>query len=228
MKNIVAILTIIILGTYLSSCKKDNIDPVPPTDTTAKVAEFEVRGHQFIYSTLRFTANVTGKQRLEFDFGDGATVSVYDNEATHVYKEPGTYIVKMVVNQGADGSTTKAISITSGAQRMSGNNKWNFLLHKRRENYPPDHFPTESFQQQITLQIVNDTTITIPDIPEMPVRGPYIVTMQEVTDQYMLFRTADGKTTLSYDYEPQRGVINMVQKQGDVTWTLDGFADIYN
>lgn len=224
-KVLTALLLITIVCSFQACKKKDNgaVSITPPTHTP----DFSISGHPYIYSSIRFTSNYKDKVRLTFDFGDGVQSSVFGTEVKHVYKETGTYTVTMSVDEGKEGTVVQTLQITSGTQRMSGNNRWNFFLKKQETGKPLDFYPTESFQQQITLNIQDDNTILIPDIPQMYYRGPYKVTMSEVNDKYMIFKSEDELTTLSYDYADQRGGLKMVQVSGSYSWHLDGFADIY-
>ncbi|MCB0701017.1 MAG: PKD domain-containing protein [Chitinophagaceae bacterium] len=225
MRKIFASLLLVATVLTIQSCKKKDADndTFIPTHTP----DFKITGHQYIYSTVKFASNYSDRVRLNFDFGDSTQASIFGTEVTHVYQKTGTYTVTMSVNEGKDGAAVHSIQITSGAQRMSGNNRWNFFLKKYEDGQPLDKYPTESFQQQITLDIQNDNTIVIPDIPQMFYRGPYKVTLTEVNDKYMIFKSSDELTSLSYDYADQRGGLKMVQVSGAYSWHLDGFADIY-
>ncbi len=226
MKQIMTWVLLAALATTYTACKKKKDDGDNITIEEEITPAFTVYGHQHIHANMRFTSNFTEKQRLKFTFGDGTVLSVFGIEAHHKYTEPGTYAVSMEA-EGFTGIATQTVTITSGADRMSGSHKWNLILSKRKLGYPLNHFPVESVQPQMELNIVDNNTIIIPDIPKMRFPGPYTVTLSEVTPKAMTFRSSDSLIELSYDFEAQRAGLKMVQVSNDTTWNMDGFADIF-
>lgn len=228
MKQILTWALIAILSITYAACNKGGDDPDPIEEPEEFVPAFKISGHMYIYSQLRFTSNYTESQRIKFNFGDGVEQSIFGIETTHVYAEPGSYVVLMEVEQDEETKqVTQMITITSGANRMSGDNQWNFFLSRRKAGYPLNHIPPESFQHKMTLDIVDNNTIIVPNIPKMRYPGPHTVTLNEVNEKYMIFRSADSLTELSYDYAAQRGGLKIRQQSNDTTWYMDGFADIY-
>lgn len=210
-------------ATTMAACKKDK-DPVTET-TPPHIPDFEYSGTLYVYQPVLFKSNFSEGTQLTWKFGDGQEENIFGTQPTHMYTEAGTYYVNMAVVDSFGGSASKAITITNGPERVDGNHNWNFLLKAGRNLAV---IPTISFSGEMELEIVDDTTIRIPDIPQLRVRGPYTVYKYEVNAEHLVYRSADWQTEVSYNFADQIAGMKIVQVHKDTTWTLTGGASIFN
>lgn len=209
------------------SCKKDKTEPLPQ-DTGAVIdsPDFTVFGQLYVYQPVRFVANTKKDQQLTWYFGSLEEQTLISNEVTYTFQQPGTYTISMAVVDGFGGTVSKDITITNGTERLAGNVNWNFFLKKDKFGQSPGSTPPTSFQKSFALTIVNDSTIQIPDIAQMPVRGPYTVKKVRVDDKEMVYRSDDGKMEVSYVFSTLTGGIKITQSDADYIWYLTGIATI--
>ncbi len=220
-----AFLLVVCTGLFVACDKKEGDDPAPVVEE--HVPDFKITGHPYIQETLNFISNYSASTEMTWDFGDNKQITIAGTETTHAYEKPGNYSVTMSV-ANTNQVVTKSIRITSGAERVDGDNRWNFFLKRNKDGFPPNLIPATQFEVNFQVSIPDDTTILIPTIPNMPYAGPYKVTLKEVTKEHMVFKSADELSELSYNFGNQRGGIKIVQVRNDTSWHLDGFADIYN
>lgn len=222
---LIALLLVMATSVFVACSKKKGDDPIPVEEE--HVPDFTISGHPYIQETLNFVSNYNNKQTMTWNFGDGTQITISGTRMEHVYDAPGSYSITMSLD-GTDKVVTKSLRITSGAERVEGSHRWNYFLKLDKKGFPQNHIKPIQFDMQMEVQIPNDTTIVIPNIPNMRFPGPYTVTLQEVTKEHMVFKSTDELTELSYNFSNQRGGIKIVQVSNDTTWSLDGFADIYN
>lgn len=99
MKSLKYTLLLLIAALSLNSCKKDDDFPVPPASTVPKFS-YTVDNESFAPATVVFTNESivpenAGSATFIWNFGDGT--SSEEENPTHVYEEPGAYIVNLVV-----------------------------------------------------------------------------------------------------------------------------------
>ena len=211
----------------ISACKKTP-DDVVIDEPVVKDLDFEASGKLYVYTPVIFKSNLTENADLTWYFSDVVEKTVYGTEASYTYETAGTYKVTMALADGIGGSVSKFITITNGGQRMAGKHDWHFFLKRTKQGHDPSLIPTDAFSSSLTFDIVDDTTIQIPDIPQMRLRGPYIVNKQSVTDSTMIYKSKDMLMELSYTYHNSLAGMKIVQVHKDTTWKLDGLANIYN
>lgn len=219
---------LILLALYLSfsvaSCKKD--DPAPVDETPVQhTPDFEYTGKQYVYSPIKFTSNFKEDTKLTWNFGNGDEETIFGKEISYTYKEAGSYTVTMTIVDSFGGTVSKGITISNGPERVSGKHNWNFFL---KAGDPLAIMPTQTFSKELQLEIVNDTTIRIPDIPQLRIRGPYTVRKHEVNAKHLVYKTDDKKSELSYVFDNFTASMKIIQVHKDTVWTLTGVASIYN
>lgn len=219
--------TLLLAGT---GCNKDNGGSSEPIVTTPEKYDFEPTGDTYVYSTVIFRSNLKKDSKLTWDFGDGKFANVLGTETKHTYNSAGTYLVSMTVDDDDSKIVQKSITITQGTQRLGGERNWNYLLKIYKTGQSLDLIPPSQFTLKAALQVPDDNTILIPDIPQLRYRGPYKVTLAQTTPDYMLFKSEDEQTTLTYLPGDHRASVKIVQvsPNADSSWHLDGTADIYN
>ncbi|MBZ0099033.1 MAG: PKD domain-containing protein [Taibaiella sp.] len=211
------------LACTITACKKEK---EPEVETPKMhVPDFEYAGKQYVWLPITFKSNFTENTQLTWNFGDGEEETIYGREIAHTYKEAGTYTVTMSIVDSFGGAVSKAITVTNGPERVGGKHKWNFFL---KAGDPLAVLPVQNFSRELTLDIVNDTTIRIPDIPQMRIRGPYTVTKYEVNAEHLVYKSSDLRTELSYDFNNGFAGMKIVQVHKDTAWTLTGGASFFN
>lgn len=211
------------LACTITACKKEE-EPVAETPKM-HVPDFDYSGKQYVWLPITFKSNFTESTQLTWNFGDGEEETIYGREIAHTYKEAGIYTVTMSIVDSFGGAVSKAITVTNGPERVGGKHKWNFFL---KAGDPVAVLPVQNFSRELTLDIVNDTTIRIPDIPQMRIRGPYTVTKYEVNAQHLVYKSSDLRTELSYDFNTGFAGMKIVQVHKDTAWTLTGGASFFN
>jgi len=224
MKNSVLFILLMSLVLTFNACKKD-----PPAQVVEEppvhVPDFEIIGKKYVFSPVKFKSNFTKSTQLTWNFGNLKEETVMGTEISHTYETAGTYAVSMSVVDSFGGTVSKNITITYGSERLSGKHKWNFFL---KAGDPIALLPPQSFSKEFALNILNDTTIEIPDIPQMRKRGPYTVKKRVVDGIHMLYKSDDNLMEMSYTFEDFMGGIKIVQVHKDTSWTLSGYATIVN
>lgn len=213
---------IVVLG--FQACKKEQISD---TIVVPDPFDFEVIGDQYVFSNITLKTNLSEKKKLTWQFGDGESVVVNDTRVSHTYTQPGTYSVTVNVEDGKDGSLTKSITITNGTEKLGGNRRWSFLLARTKDGFPIDHIPPSRYQQTFALTIQDDNTIIIPNIDNIPAKGPYTVLLDRVENGDLIFQNNDASVKLTYSKEDNRGFISIRSKESDITYKLDGYADVF-
>lgn len=224
MKNSVLFILLMSLVLTFNACKKDPPAPVveePPVH----VPDFEITGKRYVFSPVKFKSNFTENKQLTWNFGNDKAETIMGTEISHTYETAGTYNVSMSIVDSFGGVVSKNIIITYGSERVSGKQEWHFFL---KAGDPIALLPTKSFSREFALNIINDTTIQIPDIPEMRQRGPYTVKKRQVTDSNMVYKSDDNRMEMSYKFANFTGGIKIVQLHKDTSWTLTGLATIVN
>lgn len=210
---------------YAGSCKKKKTEPVPTEDTTKDAPDFTYTGYQYVFSPITFYSNFKEKTQLTWYFGDNTEENIVGTEISHTYNAPGTYKVDMSVVDGFGGTATQFIKITSGTERIAGTYKWNFLLYTVK-NGKVNGIPNKTFTMNMSLDISGDSTILIPDIPQLPYRGPYTVKLKKLTPNDFYFESDDGNSNLGFDYGNFNCGIEIKQVRNDTTWRVNGSATI--
>lgn len=219
------IICIPLLAGSISSCKKDTPDPVGTDSSGVFIPDFQYTGKHYVYSPVTFTSNFPDNMKLTWNFGNGEEQTIFGKSITYTYTTAGSYSVTMSIVDSFGGAVSKGITISNGPERISGRHNWNFFL---KAGDPVAVIPTQTFSRELQLEIVNDTTIRIPDIPQMRIRGPYTVKKHLVDADRMIYKSDDLRTEVSYVFETFTGGIKIVQVYKDTAWTLTGVASIYN
>lgn len=209
------------------SCKKDSPEPIVE-EPVVHVPDFEVTGQLYVHMPVKFTSNFTQNTQLTWLFGDNTEQTILGRDITYTYTNPGTYTVSMAVTDGFGGTVSKAVTITNGTERVANKQDWNFFLTRYKHGAATNLIPPATFAGNFSLNIINDSTIQIPDIPQMRLRGPYLVKKVEVSATRMIFKSDDELTEFSYVFEDNMGGIKLTQVHKDTTWHLNGFATIIN
>lgn len=220
---IIAFSIMLLSGTV--ACNKDTTDPNGTDSSIFFKPDFEYTGKQHVYAPITFTSNFDEDMQLTWNFGNGDEQKVYGRSVTYAYKQAGNYTVSMTIVDSFGGYVSKDITISNGPERISGKHNWNFFL---KGGDPIAVVPTKTFSRELELEIVNDTTIRIPDIPQMKIRGPYLVKKYLVDAERLIYKSDDQRTEVSYEFESFTGGMKIVQVHKDTVWTLTGFASIYN
>lgn len=227
MKKIALLLITLVLVT--AACKKKNADPADePVDSSQLFkADFEWSGKQYVYAPILFTSNHETNDLTLIWYINNIEKTSEGKTLQHTFEQPGRYTVTMSRANGGDNPVTKEITITNGLERVSGNQKWNCLLHKHKHGQSGQIQP-ESFQTQFELKIVDNYTLEIPDIPQMPLRGPYTLKLKEVTSEKLLLESEDKLKNMSYTYNDYTAGFEITQVRNDTTWRVTGLASIFN
>jgi hypothetical protein len=225
MKHTLIIAFLFTLVSGITACNKENPDPTVTEPSEPFVADFEYSGKQHVYSPVTFTSNFKEDTKLTWNFGNGEEQTIYGKGITYNYTTAGSYTVTMTIVDSFGGAVSKGITISNGPERISGKHNWNFFL---KGGDPVAVVPTQTFSRELELEIVNDTTIRIPDIPQMRIRGPYTVKKFVVDAEKMVYKSDDLRTEVSYVFETFTGGMKIVQVHKDTVWTLTGVASIYN
>ena len=227
MKYPVLIVLILTVCFSISACKK-TVDPIVIEGPAEFEPDFEATGKLYVYTPVVFKTNLKESADLTWYFTDVDERTIYGTEASFTYTKAGTYKVTMAVADGIGGPVSKFITISNGAQRVQGMHKWIFFLKRTKHGADPTLIPADAFTNSLSLNIVNDTTIEIPDIPQMRLRGQYTVKKHSVTDSVLIYRSDDMLMEISYTYHNSLAGMKIVQVYKDTTWKLDGLANIYN
>lgn len=214
-----------LLSGSMFSCNKDTTDPIETDSSIFFKPDFEYTGKHYVYSPITFTSNFPDDTKLTWDFGNGETQTVFGKGITYAYTTAGSYSVTMSIVDSFGGTVSKGITISNGPERIGGKHNWNFFL---KAGDPVALIPTQTFSRELQLEIVNDTTIRIPDIPQMRIRGPYMVKKYLVDAERMIYKSEDLRTEVSYEFGTFTGGMKIVQVHKDTVWTLTGVASIYN
>lgn len=225
MKKLMVLMLSCIVVFGFQSCIKEKTDDM--NFVVEEPIDFEVIGDQYIFSNVTFKTNLGEKKKLTWQFGDGESVVVNDTRTNYSYSQSGTYSVTLNVEDGSEGSVTKSITITNGTNKLAGDRRWNFLLSRTKDGFPIDHIPPSNYQQTFALTISDDNTIVIPNIDNIPAQGPYTVTLNKIVEGDLIFQNTDGTAKLSYSKADNRGFITIKIKEGDITYKLDGYADVF-
>lgn len=224
--NTLFVLLLMIVCTAVS-CKKEP-DAAVVVEPPVHVPDFEVTGQLYVHMPVKFTSNFSQDKELTWLFGDNTEQTIMGRHITYTYTNPGTYTVSMAVTDGFGGTVSKAVTITNGTERVANKQDWNFFLTRYKHGAATNLIPPATFANSFSLIIVNDSTIQIPDIPQMRLRGPYLVKKVEVSATRMIFKSDDLLTEFSYVFEDNMGGIKLTQVHKDTTWHLNGFATIVN
>lgn len=209
----------------LSACNKTD-EPLVTDDTTEVFkADFEYAGELYIHTPVLFTSNLKEKKQLTFNFGNLTEETFFGTSTTYTYTEAGTYNVVMAVVDGFGGTASKTIRITNGIKRVEGTYKWAHILYRVKNGFP-NGIPNTSFEKTYSLNIVDDSTIHIPDIPQLPYRGPYTVKLKKITDSEMYLESDDGTASFGFNYNDFSGAINIKHVRNDTTWRIQAGASI--
>ncbi len=211
----------------IAACKKKQSDIVVE-DHVKPELDFEFSGKLYVYTPVIFKTNLKESADLTWYFNDVVEKTVYGTETSYTYDKAGTYKVTLAVADGIGGTVSKFVTISNGGERVSGMHDWHFFLKRTKYGHDASLIPTDAFTNSISLKVVDDTTIQIPDIPQMRLRGPYIVNKHSVTDSVMIYKSQDMLMELSYTYHNSLAGMKIIQVYKDTTWKLDGLANIYN
>lgn len=145
------------LLTVFAACKKEDPAPAVPniTHATGKDSSFfRVEGYGFTTSPIWFVPVDGANAARLWDFGDGET-STENDTMWHIYKQPGTYTVKLTVN----GVTTQnTVSITDDWKQIGAMRNWT----KKYSDYkPPTSKNRETVDTTFALQAIDFNTIML-------------------------------------------------------------------
>lgn len=219
---VIAVALGVLLGA--AACNKETPDPVEETPKPF-VPDFTFTGTQHVYAPIVFTSNFQDNMQLTWNFGNGDEETVQGKRVTYAYKEAGNYTVTMSIADSFGGAVSKGITISNGPERVGGKHNWNFFL---KGGHPVAVVPTKTFSRELEMDIVNDTTIRIPDIAQLRVRGPYTVKKYIVDGEKLVYRSDDAQVELSYTFNNFTAGMKIIQVHKDTVWTLTGVASIYN
>ena len=208
-----------------SACKKPE-EPVVVEDTTAEFkVDFDYTGELYIHTPVQFKSNLKEKKEITFNFGNLKEETLFGTGTTYTYTQAGTYNVVMAVVDGFGGTASKTITITNGIKRVEGTYKWTHLLYRVKNGFP-NGIPNISFEKTYSLNIVDDSTIQIPDIAQLPYRGPYTVKLKEITENSMYLESDDGRESFGFNYDDFSGTINIKHVRNDTTWRIQAGASL--
>ncbi|HEY9178124.1 MAG TPA: PKD domain-containing protein [Flavipsychrobacter sp.] len=206
------------------ACNKETTTPAEETPKPF-VPDFTFSGKQHVYAPIVFTSNFPDDMQLTWDFGNGDKETVQGKSITYSYKDAGNYNVTMSIADSFGGAVFKEIFISNGPERVGGKHNWNFFL---KGGHPVSVVPVKTFNHELKMEIVNDTTIRIPDIAQLRVRGPYTVKKYIVDAEKLVYRSDDAQVELSYTFNSFTAGMKIIQAHRDTVWTLTGVASIYN
>lgn len=145
------------LLTLFAACKKEEPAPAVPNITHATGKDscfFTVEGYLYTTNYVWFVPVDWPNNARVWDFGDGET-STQDDTMWHMYKQPGTYTVKLTVN----GVTTQqTITITDGWKQIGAMRNWT----KKYSDYDPPTFKNrETVDTTFALQAIDFNTVML-------------------------------------------------------------------
>ncbi len=145
------------LLTVFAACKKEDPTPVVPNITHATGKDstfFTVEGYLYTTNYVWLVPVDGGNVARVWDFGDGET-STQDDTMWHVYKQPGTYTVKLTVN----GVTTqRTITITDAWKQIGAMRNWT----KKYSDYdPPKLTNRATLDTTFALQAIDFNTVML-------------------------------------------------------------------
>ncbi len=141
----------------LAACKKENAEPTKPNIVHASGKDssfFRVEGYLYTTNYIWFVPLSGANAARTWDFGDGET-STEDDTMWHMYKQPGTYTVKLTVN----GVTTQnTFTITDGWKQMGAMRNW---IKKYSDYDPPRLINRTTVDTAFALQAIDFNTIML-------------------------------------------------------------------
>lgn len=218
----------IALGSFLlfTACDKEVAQPA--VEEPLFEPDFTISGNLYVHQPITLRSNYKKDTRLTWYFGDQTERTLIGTETKYSYSQPGTYKITMAAVDSIGGVVSKELTITYGAERVAGQQNWNFILRRDKYGMPLGHIPSKTFSLSFPLTIVNDSTISIPDLPQMPKRGPYVVQKAYINDSEMVYRNADITAEISLVFEKGLGGLKLIQSGHDTTFYLNGYATIFN
>lgn len=228
MKNLLLITTLLSVTIAYTACKDK--DPVNPDDNvidTVYEPDFTWTGKQYIHQPLTFTGNQDNNTvTLTWYVGNFYEETVQSRVFKYTFKDAGTFNITMASPEGKHAAVTKNVVITNGVERLSGSNKWNNILYRSKTGYP-GAIPVTTFSRTLELIIPDDYSIQFPDLPELPMRGPYVMKLVQITDSNMRFESDTEVAELAYNFKNNIAGFDIKQVRNDSTWRITGSASIY-
>lgn len=210
----------------LTACEKETSKPT--VEEPLFEPDFTISGNLYVHQPITLRSNYKKDTRLTWYFGDQTERTLIGTETKYSYSQPGTYKITMAAVDSIGGVVSKDVTITYGAERVAGQQKWNFIFRRDKYGAPLGEIPAETFSLSFPLTIIDDSTISIPDIARMPERGPYIVQKAYINDSEMVYRNADITAEISLVFEKGLGGMRLIQSRNDTTFYLNGYATIFN
>lgn len=225
MKKLMVLMVSCIVTFSFQACDKEKAEEVNTVAT--EPVNFEAIGYQHILSSITFKTELKKSKKLTWQFGDGESTVVNDIQVSHTYTLPGTYPVTLDVEDGKEGTGTIYLTIKNDTKKLTVSRRWKLLLNRTKDGNPPTYLPYNYYEQVLKPTLANYNTIEIPNIDNMPARGPYTVTLNEIYDSSLIFRNHDSTIRLSYNKQGSQFGLSIILKEGDTTYKLDGKADVF-
>lgn len=228
MKKPVLLLMLLASVLSIAACNKDKNKPEEPKPDLFE-PDFSISGRLNVHQPVSFNSNYKNDTRLTWYFGNFEEKTIIGKGIRYTFTQPGTYKITMAVTDTIGGGVvSKDVVITNGADRIAGTYKWNFILRRDKYGAPQGQIPASSFSYTIPITVIGDTAMSIPDMPQMPYRGPYIVTKSVINDSEMIFRNYNASAEVSLKFETGLAGIRLVQSRNDTAFYLNGYATIFN
>lgn len=229
MKRIpIYILMICLVVNYTACRKKDGDKDIDTNDTTVFKADFEWNSKEYIHMPILFKSNHDSEEvSLTWYFSDVEEQTVKGTTIKHTYHQKGTFNVTMATANGESPAVTKKITITHGLERVSGTHDWNHILYTVKNGYP-GAIPNKTFGNTMTLSIPDDSTVIVPDIAQLPYRGPYTFKLTSISGENMVFAGKEEADEFSFTFNTNTAGLTIKQVRNDTFWRITSYANIYN
>jgi PKD repeat protein len=180
---------------FICACKKKEATQPTPTD-------FTISGDLLVWNALTFASNVTGTT-VHYDFGD-STFSNAD-PVSHAYKKPGTYTVRLIVDNDTAHAVTKTISVVykiTFASKIAGTRLYGRVYHYRSTKRNIDSVSGKDVY--ITMNVISDSTVIMePDWVDsmMPGKSQFTLYSQDQSTKKYISGGSVIPEWLSYYFE---------------------------
>ena len=145
----------ILIACLIGACKKKDMSEHPSSATP----DLTITGNLWVWDTLIFTSNVP-YDNVKMDFGDGSYTM--NDTAKHIYNKPGTYTVRMIINNDTAQAISKTITIKYNIT-FAGDMRGTRLYSRAYSYFYSDNNIDESWTSDVSISIdvISDSLIIV-------------------------------------------------------------------